>query len=539
MLKRLQKHAIVNGLVRTMDTENSVADAVLIAGDRIECVGSTEEVVALTGSRDQVTDLEGKALFPGFIDTHSHLSMYSMFNEHVYCGSAEVNTIKGVLARLKKRASELPPGELVMGWGFDDSILPENRGPTRKELDAVSADHPVLLIHSSIHACFMNSKAFAAVNLDIEQAIKDGCILLDENGDAQGRLLRTASFETLKALCPKAAPDNLRRALRKGIANYNAYGITATHEAGVGLGGIDAPIYLGVLQDMEKNGELNIRVRLSFLQECFEPYIAIGARPGFGNNIVSICGPKLFSDGSIQAHTAALSKPYHDRPDHKPGLLTPPEQLEELLIRYHSAGVQIAFHANGDVGIESMIEGIEKAQKLHPRKDPRHILIHCQLASDSQLARMKAVGIMPSFFGLHIWYYGDRHYERFLGPERAAQLDPAGSAVRLGLPFSLHADSPVMPPWTLRSIHTAVHRKTNGGRLLGPDQRISAEEAVRAYTSHAAYMHFAEHERGSIEPGKLADFTLLSEDILAIDPEGIADAKVLLTMVGGRVVYTA
>ena len=521
-----------------MDSKNSLAGAVLIAGDRIECVGSTEEILAVAGSDDHITDLGGKALFPGFIDTHSHLSMYSMWSGHVYCG-AEVGSVAETLARLKKRTNDLPPGELVMGWGFDDSILPENRGPTRKELDAVSTDHPILLIHISAHACYVNSKALAAAGLLAGQTVQGGEIVLDENGEAQGTLLEKPAFDAMSALCPKAAPDSLRRALRRGMADYHAHGITATHEAGVGLGGIDAPVYLGVLQDMERDGELTMRVRLSFIPENFEPFMAAGVKPGLGGNMVSICGPKLFNDGSIQAYTAALLQPYHDRPDCRPGLLTPRDEMEDLLIRYHGAGQQIAFHANGDACIESMIAGIEKAQQLHPRKDPRHIMVHCQTASDSQLARMKAVGIMPSFFGLHVWYYGDRHYERFLGPERAGRLDPAGSASRLGLTYSLHADSPVMPPWTLRSIHTAVNRKTSGGRLLGADQRISVEEAVRAYTSYAAFFHFAEHERGSIEPGKSADFTLLSEDILAIEPERIAEAKVLMTMTGGRVVHTA
>ncbi len=521
-----------------MDSRNSLVQAVLIAGGRIECTGPTRDILAAAGEDALITDLEMQALFPGFIDTHSHLSMYSAWSEHVYCG-AEAGTLEGALDRLRARAEETPPGELILGWGFDDSILPENRGPTRKELDAVSAGHPILLVHISAHAGYVNSAALKAAGLSAASRVEGGEIVPTADGEALGTLLENAFFIAMAALCPSPTPEALRRTLTRGVADYNAYGFTATHEAGVGLGGINPAMYLRVLQQMEKEDALNMRVRLSFLPEEFERYADMGIQTGFGSRMVSICGPKIFNDGSIQAYTAALSRPYHDRPDHCPGLLIPEEKLTKALVRYHSDGYQITYHGNGDLGIEAMITAIEKAQRVCPRPDPRHVLIHCQTASDSQLARMKAVGITPSFFGLHVWYYGDRHYERFLGPERASRIDPSGSAVRLGMRHSLHADSPVMPPWTLRSIHTAVNRKTRNGRILGEDQRITAEEAVRAYTSHAAWLHFAEHERGSIEPGKLADFVLLSEDLLSMDPEGIADASVRMTMVEGRIVYRA
>ena len=539
-MRSIAKHALINGRVRTMDSDCSLAEAVLIAGDRIESVGSTQEVLAAAGPDAAITDLDGKALFPGFIDTHSHLSMYSAWSEHVYCG-VEVESVQGALGRLAARARGLKPGELVFGWGFDDSGLSDNRGPTRQELDAVAPDHPVLVVHISVHLAYAKTRALRLAGLIAQDGrpehVDGGEVVSDGNGQAQGLLREMAAFKAMEALCPKMTPELLRKALLSGIAGYNAYGITSTHEAGVGLGGIQAPMYMRVLGKMEKDGALNTRLYLSFLPEDFKHYAASGMTTGFGGRMLRICGPKLFNDGSIQAYTAALGEPYFDRPDHKPDTLIPTAEITEQLIAYHRDGYQIAYHGNGDVGIEVMIAAMEKAQELYPREDPRHILLHCQTASDAQLARMKKVGIVPSFFGLHIWYYGDRHYETFLGPERAGRLDPSGSAVRLGMRHSLHADSPVMPPWTLQSIHTSVNRITRKGRLLGGDQRISVEEAVRAYTSHAAWFQFAEHELGSIEPGKYADFVLLSDDLLAMDPERIADAKVLMTMLGGRVVH--
>lgn len=534
------KHALINGRVRTMDAECSLAEAVLVAGDRIECVGSTEAILAAAGPKAAITDLGGKALFPGFIDTHSHLSMYSAWSGHVYCG-AEVESVQGALDRLAKRARELEPGGLVFGWGYDDTGIADNRGPTREELDAIAPDNPVLIVHISVHLAYANTRALRLAGLISQDGrpvpVDGGEVVVGETGQAQGLLQEMAAFKAMEALCPKMTPELLRSALLSGIADYNAYGITSTHEAGVGLGGIGAGMYMRVLGEMEREGALNTRLYLSFMPEDFATYAAAGMITGFGSPMVRLSGPKLFNDGSIQAYTAALGEPYFDRPDLQPGTIMPEAEITEQLIGYHRDGYQITYHGNGDAGIEVMIAAIEKAQELYPREDPRHIILHCQTVSDAQLARMKKVGIAPSFFGLHIWYYGDRHHDVFLGPERAARLDPSGSAVRLGMRHSLHADSPVMPPWTLQSIHTAVNRTTKQGRLLGGDQRISAEEAVRAYTSHAAWFQFAEHEIGSIEPGKRADFVLLSEDILSVDPTAIADAKVLMTMLGGRIVH--
>lgn len=276
---------------------------------------------------------------------------------------------------------------------------------------------------------------------------------------------------------------------------------------------------------------------MPILRDWFAQVERAGLLDGVGSPLLRPAGVKILVDGSIQAYTAALSGGYHGPPEIRPGILGNREDLDAFVFEMHAAGHQVVAHGNGDEAIEAILAAVERAQAACPRPDPRHLLIHCQTATDAQLARMKNVGLWPSFFGLHVWNWGDRHRDVFLGPERAARLDPCGSAARLGLPFSLHADTPVLPQMTMLSIHTAVNRLTSSGRALGPEQRISPLEAVRAYTTYAAAMCFDEERRGSIEPGKIADFTLLGADPCAVPPENIRYIPILATISAGRLVW--
>ena len=246
---------------------------------------------------------------------------------------------------------------------------------------------------------------------------------------------------------------------------------------------------------------------------------------------------KTLADGSIQAGTAAIPEGYFFDPSLRPGIIGTQDYWDEMVYHWHSRGRQLSIHCNGVGAIETIVTAVERAQARCPRKDARHLIIHCQMATDEHVRRMKEAGILPSFYGLHVWNWGDRHRDIFLGPDRAARLDPAGSAVREGLPFSLHADTPVLPQMTMLSIHTAVNRETKGGAVLGPDQRISTLEAVRAYTSYAALFSHSEAWRGTIEPGKVADFVIPSEDILEAPAGRLKGIAFAAAIVDNRVVH--
>jgi predicted amidohydrolase YtcJ len=249
---------------------------------------------------------------------------------------------------------------------------------------------------------------------------------------------------------------------------------------------------------------------------------------------------KIIADGSIQGYTGYLSEPYHVPPGDDPGYRgyprVPRDALIEQVVHFHSEGFQVAVHGNGDASIDDILDAFERAQAEHPRHDARHVIIHAQMAREDQLDRMAALGVIPSFFSLHTYYWGDRHRDIFMGPERAARMSPARSAILRDMHFTIHCDSPVVPMEPLRLVWAAVNRRSTSGAPIGPAQRITTLQALRAVTIDAAYQHFEEETKGSLEPGKLADLVILSRSPLE-DPEHIDEIEVLETIVGGRTVY--
>ncbi|HEM45919.1 MAG TPA: amidohydrolase, partial [Alphaproteobacteria bacterium] len=249
---------------------------------------------------------------------------------------------------------------------------------------------------------------------------------------------------------------------------------------------------------------------------------------------------KIIADGSIQGYTGYLREPYHVPPGDDPAYRGYPrigrEELIRLVGRLHAAGWQVAVHGNGDASIDDVLDAFEAAQAAHPRPDARHVVIHAQTARPDQLDRMARLGVIPSFFSLHTFYWGDRHREIFLGPERAARISPAASAHAAVVRFTIHADAPVVPMEPLRLVGSAVNRRTRSGEVLGSAERIAPMQALRAVTIDAAWQHFEEDVKGSIEVGKLADLVILSRSPLD-DPEHIDEIEVVETIIGGKTVY--
>ena len=523
-----------NGTVVTMDQGLLQAEALVIEGSRILGVGGREAMAALAGPGCERVDMQGGALFPGFNETHNHLSMYAVCRKNAYLGVCE--TIAELLKTLKEHAAG-SDDPLIVGYCYDDTLLKDGRQISRHDLDEVSRERPVVIIHVSVHLAFLNTKALEHLGIGPDTPDPEGGVIhRDGSGVPTGRLDETAWFAISDRL-GSPDPETYLGLLEGAVKEFNAQGITGVHDGGLGLEGMPE-VVLSSYRRLEAEGRLSLRVFLSALPEIFdrmqpEPLTEMG------DTRILLGGVKLFVDGAIQTETAALLEPYADRPDWKGKLIVDTEEFEGLVARYHRAGHHMSIHGNGDAAIEAIITAMEKAGVAGSDSAPRHMLIHCQMAHSDQLRRIRKAGLIPSFFCKHIHNWGDRHQDIFLGPERSARIDPAGEAEAMGMPFTLHVDTPVLPAQVIDSIHTAVNRVTRDGRVLGPDLGVTPYGAVAAYTSMAALCSRSENHRGTLTPGKLADMVLLNRDITSVAPETISSTKVLRTIVGGETVYSA
>ncbi len=532
----------LNGTVITMNASEEVTEAVAVNGDQIESVGTNDEIELLIGYDTTVVDLNGKTILPGFIDAHSHfwmagdLAMYTVDLTGPPVGT--VDSIDDVIAKLKAEAASTPAGEWIVGSGYDDTLLAENRHPNRYDLDQVSTEHPIFIWHSSYHFAVVNSLALelAGITKDSPQP-QGGAIRMDtDTGEPTGVLEEISAYVGVYMQAMMRTPEARVAAVDAMAQVYARNGITTAQEGAAHVIAVDA------LLDASKQGLLPIRVVLLTLEQ----YVSSIVTGPTGEDIekskmVSARAAKLISDGSIQGYTGYLTEPYYIPPGDDPEYRGYPtwdrEDLAARVTELHQQGYQIAIHANGDAAIDNVLYALSQAQAAFPREDPRHVIIHCQMAREDQLDTMKELEVIPSFFMLHTYYWGDRHRDIFMGPERAFRMSPAKSAIERNIPFTIHTDTPVVPVEPLRLVWSAVNRVSTSGEIIGAEQRITPLEALKAVTINAAYQYFEEDIKGSIEPGKLADLVILSDNPLTVDPMTIDDIEVLETIVGGQTVF--
>ncbi|MBW2305411.1 MAG: amidohydrolase [Deltaproteobacteria bacterium] len=531
---------LTNGNVLSLDDSNTRAQAVAIQKGRIAGIGATEELLPLAGEGTQIMDLNGKTVVPGFIESHNHFLSRGLLMSQIYCGSPPNVRISDILEKVAQKAQNTPRGQWVLGTNYDDTLLAEMRHPTRKELDEAAPEHPVYLRHISGHVGTANSKALelAGISRDTPDPPGGRIIKNPTDGDLTGLLEETAR-DLVRLVIPRPEPEDFYAALLNAQKEYLTVGVTSVHDLGFTEGGFQmARAY----QQAVESGDLRIRIYLMFIESQLaglftSPRTDTGLYTGFGNDHLRIGALKLLQDGSIQAWTAALREPYLNRPEWRGYLWMNQGEFNHKVLAGHEAGFQVSIHTNGDWAIESALEAIGRAQDEVPRPNCRHRLEHCQLPSDDQLERMARMGVGASFFVQHTYYWGDRHVNLFLGEQRARHIDPLASALKKGVIFGLHSDCPVTPVNPLFGIWAAVNRRTRDGHILGPEQRISALDALRAFTINAAYLGFEEKEKGSLEAGKLADMAVLSDDPTSVDPRKIREIVVEKTIIGGQVVY--
>jgi len=530
-----------NGVIITMDPARPTAAAVAVRRDEIVGVGSSDEIQRLVGPDTAIVDLGGKVLMPGFYAAHDHFPGSGMAAvTGVDLNSppiGKVTQIAEVVRLLKERAAATPKGAWVAGRGYDDTLLEEMRHPTRQDLDAASTDHPIFITHISGHLGVANSLALKLAG--ITRATKNpegGVIRRDAHGEPDGVFEEVGGL--VSRLIPPPSPETALEGIKWAVRDYVEEGVTT---ASVTSGSRQALIDL---QAADRAGILDLRVNLyPNKSEPGQPSAveAGGIVTGFGTRKIKIQGIKIVQDGSIQGYTGYLTQPYHvpfkgDR-TYRGYPRRSREALTAMVKEVHRAGYQIAIHGNGDAAIDDILHAYGEALRELPRADHRHRIEHAQMARDDQIDRMKALGVTPSFFVGHVYYWGDRHRDIFQGPERGSRISPLASAVERGVPFTIHDDTPVTPVKPLQLVWDAVNRLTTSGQVLGSAQRIPVERALRAVTLDAAWQNFEEATKGSIEVGKVADFVVLGENPLTVEPARIRDIPVLETILGGKSVY--
>lgn len=530
----------INGDVLTMDNDNRVVQALSVRKNLIEAVGSSEEILALVTDATDVVDLHGRTLMPGFIDAHGHFpgsGATALAADLFSPPLGRVKNIPELLQALKEQMANPAPGDWVQGLGYDDTLLAEKRHPTRAELDSVSTEVPVVASHISGHMLVANSRALELAGIDATSADPVGGVIGRSPGSMElnGLLEETARLGIMGMLQDMSVM-NIYTLVKTAVTQYASHGVTTAQAGGI------PPSLLQGNSLFSKLGIVPLRLAMYPFEHDFGQGFFNGEYDpkDYSSDRVDMVGVKLVADGSIQGYTGYLSQPYH-RPyhgdaQHRGYPAIPREQLFAKVAALHRAGYRLAIHTNGDASIEDALDAFQAAQVEYPVKDPRMVLIHAQMAREDQIARMKDLGVTPSFFSAHTYYWGDRHRDIFLGPERAAIISPAKWALDYGVRFSSHLDTPVTPMLPLQAVWSMVHRQTYAGDVLGPEQGIDVMAALRAVTIDAAWQIVQEENRGSLEPGKYADLIVLSGNPLD-NPAAMRELVVEQTLVGGVTIY--
>lgn len=522
---------VAKSIVSPADSLHSLGQAMLVHNGRIKAIGNPADFS--TVSVDQYLDLQDYELFPGFVESHAHLWWMGQVLSQIDCGPPDCVTVHDILSRVRDACGRCEPGTWIVGHHWDDSLLEEQRAPTFEELTRVAPYHPVYLVHSSGHLALANQLAFKIAGVSPTLNIPG---IIVRNQQFTGLLSEALALETISRHIPVPTADEMQLSLQKAVNQCHRQGVTSAADAALGLGDPQSvePIWRAYQKAEE---EQILTVRTQCYVRVIDRNTFIPSEPP--SDFLSVAGVKLFSDGSIQGHTARLFEPYHDQPHERGILLKSSEELVELIHFFDQRGLQIAIHGNGDEAIATVVRAYEVALG-HQESYKRHRIEHAQMAGPDHLLAMRKLGILPNFFIGHVFHYGDRHRDRFLGIDRASQLDPLATALKLGIPFALHSDAPVTPINPLASIATAVTRKTSSHQILGLDERIPLSVAWKAYTRWAAYLGFRETQVGSFGEGMWADFIALNHNPFQDgDLAQLESTRVIKTFVGGALVYSA
>lgn len=537
---------IKNARILTLNDRNEEVQSMAVRHGEIQEMWTEAVPPVDLSAYDQIIDFEGKTIIPGFIDTHNHILSYGIMLDMVDCSAAQNKTIDDILKRLQEKIARLEAGQWVQAYGYDDTMLEEQRHPTRQELDTVSPNHPVYLNHLSGHIAVANSKALEIAR--VSEAVEDtpkGQFGRTEDGQLNGVLYEHGAMEQVNRSIPDDTEEAMMKQLSRAAEEYIAEGITTNTVAAVGMmHDTKKEVNVHIQAGKEKINPMRSRLLIvhSELEKggVFESETASSLDDQIrqaSNNRVVLDGAKLFQDGSIQGLTAALREPYYSHPEKSGELIHKQERFNERLLALHNRGFRIAIHGNGDRAIGSILDAYEYVLEKNPKQDHLHRIEHAQTATEADLEKMKTLHVATSFFINHIYYFGDRHKKLFLGPVRASKMNPLQSAYEKGILFTLHSDCPITPISPLFSIWAAVNRQTISGEILGEEERCDVITALKSMTIYGAQLNGEADEVGSLEIGKRADFVVLDQNPLTIDPMDLRHIQVLETYIDGEIVY--
>jgi predicted amidohydrolase YtcJ len=513
--------AILDANIITLNPKQPRAQAIAMQDGKIVAIGSNREIRKHIGKETRVIDANNWTVIPGLVDCHVHMTSLGRLLRTLDLRNSK--SITEIQRRLREYSKKNPEKSWIVGGRWDQEKCSEKRIPTRLELDSAIADKPVFITRVCGHIGVANTKALHIARISRKTRVEGGQIDLDQVTGEPNGILRENALNLVWKILPRESPEELETVCCQACQKALEAGLTGVHWL------VESAEEIRVLQKLHRERRLPLRVYLGAPAELLNQLVKVGLNTGFGDVSLKLGFVKMFADGSLGAHTAALNEPYSDKPETKGIMIYKQRQINQLVLKAHQAGLQVAVHAIGDHAIEATLRALEAALKKHPLKNHRHRIEHCSTLNPSLIRRMKKVrliaSVQPHFIVSDFWV-SDR-----LGNARARWVYPFKTLVRYGIMLSSGSDSPVEPISPILGIWGAVARKAFA------EETLTVEDALKTYTVNAAYASFDEDKKGKIECGKLADLTVLSEDPMTVPPDAIRKIRVEMVIVDGTVVY--
>lgn len=531
------------GPILTINDAQPTAEAVAVKDGIIMAVGDLDNMLTLQNDATKVYDLDGRAMVPGFVDSHGHVvfgGLQALSANLLAPPDGKITDIASLQDNLRAWAEEnaaaVEQTGVIIGFGYDNAQLAELRHPTREDLDAVSTDVPIIIVHQSGHLGVANSKVLEIVGYDAStEDPAGGVIQRGPDGNPNGVLEEYAFFAALGPVLNELGAEGIAAFSAAGSELWASFGYTTAQDGRSSAGAVET------LKAVDTEGRIAVDVVAYPDVLEAQDYIREHVSKDYDSHI-RVGGCKLTIDGSPQGFTALRDRPYYDPVgDYPPGYAgysaVTMEQVHNAVNWCFENGIQILVHANGEGASDMFIAAIETAQQKYGDPGNRPVLIHGQFLREDQVDDLKRLGIFPSLFPMHTFYWGDWHRDHTVGPVNADNISPTGWLMKRDMMFGSHHDAPVAFPDSMRILDATVTRRTRSGDILGPEHRVDVITGLKALTIWPAWQHFEEDRKGSIEVGKIADFVVLSEDPTAIDPETLDTIKIIATIKDDEVIY--